>query len=91
MANCSSSIAHVQGYFEIRIFKGAAVKVGLFDPDGPANKSRAVPLVDDMLISLSTDSGVLLIKSKDGIKRFPCTTFRAGDTIELGCESSRME
>jgi len=89
-AYCSSSLAHVQGYFEIRIFKGAAVKVGLFDPDGLANKSRAVPLVDDMLISLSSDSGVLLIKTKDGIKRFPCTTFSTGDTIGLGCESSSI-
>jgi uncharacterized membrane protein YgcG len=82
-----SPLAHVNGYFEVRVLhlstKGG-VKVGLYDPGASANRSRACPTVDDMAVSLSSDTGFLTIKHKDGTKRSPATTFGAGDTIGLG-------
>jgi hypothetical protein len=83
-----SPLAHVNGYFEVRVLhlgstKGG-VKVGLYDPGASANRSRACPTVDDMAVSLSSDTGLLTIKHGDGTKRSSATTFRAGDTIGFG-------
>lgn len=91
---------------------GLCWQVGLYDPDVTANKSRACPTVDDMVVrcvlflsvcirtpvharpaadkanvsslrprSLSSDTGFLTIKHRDGTKRSPASTFGAGDTI----------
>jgi uncharacterized membrane protein YgcG len=82
-----SPLAHVNGYFEVRVLHlstKSCVKVGLYDPGASANRSKACPTVDDMAVSLSSDTGFLTIKHRDGTKRSPATTFGAGDTIGLG-------
>ena len=78
-----SPLSIIGGYYEVRMLacssKRSSFKMGLFDPD--ANRSRTIPLVEDMLVCLSSDTGVLIVKTKDGSKRVACTTFGPGDTI----------
>ena len=48
-----SQLADINGYFEVRVLACApkgSIKVGLFDKDGPASRSRTIPLVEDMLV-----------------------------------------
>lgn len=88
-AHLSSPLGHVGGYFEVRVLASPknGVKVGLFDPSLAASRGRAGPVVEDISISLSADTGVLVIKTKDGSRRLAATTFGAGDTLGLGHES----
>jgi len=44
-----------------------------------------------LIVSLSSDTDVLIIKTKDGSKRVACTTFGPGDTISYStCSFSLM-
>jgi len=89
-AHLSSPLGHVGGYFEVRVLASPknGIKVGLFDPSVAASRGRAGPVVEDISVSLSADTGVLVIKTKDGSRRLAATTFGAGDTLGLGHETA---
>lgn len=86
-AHLGSSLRAIGGYFEVRVLasKKNAIKIGLLDPGLVA--ARTIPMTADICLCLSADTGMLVIKTKDGSRRAAATTFGPGDTIGIGHES----
>ena len=90
-AHLGSSLRAIGGHFEVRVLASPknVIKIGLFDPSVVAARCRTAPFTEDVCVSLSADTGVLVIKTKDGSRRAAATTFGAGDTVGMGVECNQ--